>query len=154
MRFSYLQIEWEFENTDQTKKTIKPLFIDKRFQVLQPGNILLLFLQLCVIWNEDCKGSVDASFLEISFHENLQVFVELLPGWTAVTTPCFVFGLCGFWRRKGVGIEGDIVDDENGFSGSSMDRQCSCIGALKYLTIDIEGGATFVMVILVLIGAY
>lgn len=116
----------------------------------QPANILLLFLDIDVVGDEQCQGGVDAARVQILLEEALHLLIELLERRAGVDVVGRVAEQIGYRRSwSGLGKVSDAVDGEAAVIGDEVDAQCAFAGALDE-DIDVRGVCLLAVIIVVL----
>lgn len=98
---------------------------------LEPANVFLLLLHLDVVGDHVGELGVNASLLEITLHESLQVLIEVLEGWAGVQAlagPVLLGSLSV--GQIGLGEVGDLLDLEQTVLSDSLDQKGAGAGLL------------------------
>lgn len=105
--------------------------LDELLDVLQPLDVLLLLLVVYVVRDEQSHPGVDATLLEVSLEQVLEVLIEVVKGRTSVERPPRPVLLCS----RGVGEIGGgevphVLDDEVTVLGGGLDGKSALSGSL------------------------
>lgn len=100
------------------------LGVNEALDLLQPGLVLALLLDVHVVGDEDSEGLGDAALLEVAFHEDLEVLVKAAEGRARVDVLGSVVGFgCGAVSVLGVLEVIEVVDHDLTVLSKRLDVQ-------------------------------
>lgn len=129
------------------------LGINEGLDVAQPPHVLALLLDVHIVGHEDGQGLGDASLLEESLHQDLEILVEAAEGRAGVDVGALLGGLGVLdLSDLGVIVVEEVLDDDIAVLGGGVDVQgARALAGLLNHDGQVDGGSSLLVHLLKII---